>query len=110
MLSKKQYNNLKRWVKAGGTLITESRFGVKDENGHLYPNALMEDLLGVVYNYTEPTARGFFDGLAGKGKKSQVITKKLGKGKVIYANFSLFLEIHNGNKKWRNLVRRSVKK
>jgi beta-galactosidase len=110
LLSKKQYQNLKRWVSRGGTLITEARFGLKDENGHLYPNPLLEDLLGVVHDYTEPTSRGFFDGLAGKGKRPRVITKKIGKGKVVYANFSIFLEIHNRNRKWLNLVRRSVKK
>ncbi|MBU0672018.1 MAG: beta-galactosidase, partial [Candidatus Margulisbacteria bacterium] len=66
LISKNQYSKLKDWIMTGGTLITESRFGLKDENGHLYPNPLLEDLLGVVHEYTEPTRRGFFDGLKGK--------------------------------------------
>ncbi|MFH1683898.1 MAG: beta-galactosidase trimerization domain-containing protein, partial [Candidatus Margulisiibacteriota bacterium] len=109
LLSKKQYNNLKKWIKNGGTLITEARFGLKDENAHLYPNPLMEDLFGIVYEYTEPTRKGFSDALQGRGKKPQVITKKIGKGKAIYANFSLFLEINNGSRKWLNFVRRQCK-
>jgi beta-galactosidase len=109
LVSKKQYDNLKRWISKGGTLITEARFGLKDENGHLYPNPLLEDLLGIVYEYTVPTPKGFFDGLKGKPKKSQIITRKFGKGKIIYANFSMFLEMHYGNKKWLNQVRRFVK-
>lgn len=110
LLSERQYANLKKWMKAGGTLITDARFGLKDENGHLYPKPLMEDLLGVVYEYTEPTPKGFIDGLRGKPKKAQIIRKKIGKGKIIYANFSLFLEIKNGNKKWRQLVRKEMAK
>ena len=110
LLSEKQYENLKKWMKAGGTLITDARFGLKDENGHLYPKPLMEDLLGMVYEYTEPTPKGFMDGLRGKPKKAQIIRKKIGKGKIIYANFSLFLEIKNGNKKWRQLVRKEMAK
>ncbi|MFH1362257.1 MAG: alpha-amylase family protein, partial [bacterium] len=109
LLSKKQYNNLKKWVKAGGQLITEARFGLKDEHGHLYPNPLMEELLGIVYEYTEPTPRGLIDKIKGLTKKPQIVTKKVGKGIVKYANFSLFLEIHNKNKKWLNFVRRQVK-
>jgi len=108
-LSKKQYNNLKRWIKSGGKLITEARFGVKDENAHLYPNALIEDLLGVDYQYTEPTQNGLIDGLKGKAKKEQIITKKIGKGKVIYANFSIFLAIRKGHKKWLNFIKRASK-
>jgi beta-galactosidase len=109
LLSGKQYKNLKKWISKGGALITEARFGLKDENGHLYPNPLLEDLLGVVYEYTEPTRKGFLDGLKGKPKRPQIISKKIGKGKAIYANFSLFMEIKNGSRKWLNLVRRNVK-
>lgn len=105
LLSLQQYGNLKKWVINGGTLITEARFGLKDENGHLYLKPLLEDLLGVVYDHTEITKAGFLDVLAGKPKKKQVIKKKLGKGRVIYANFSLSLEIKNGNKKWANFLR-----
>ncbi len=108
LLSKKQYNNLKKWIKAGGTLITDARFGLKDENGHLYLKPLMEDLLGITYEYTEPTKDGFIDSVAAKftlpsSKKKQIITKKLGKGKVVYANYSLFLEIFNGKRHKLNI-------
>ena len=107
LLSKKQYQNLKNWVKIGGTLITEARFGLRDENGHLYPNPLLEDLLGVTFEYTEPdkAPKGFFVGLERKGRKQQIITKKIGKGKVVYANFSIFLEINNGSKKLLSKLR-----
>lgn len=100
LLSTKQYANIKKWIAAGGKLITEGRFGQKDENGHLYEKPLLDDLLGVTFEYVVPTAKGFFVGLEGKAKKEQIITKKIGKGKVVYANFSLFLQIRNGNKKW----------
>ena len=113
LLSMKQYNNLKNWIKDGGTLITEARFGLKDENGHLYPNPLLEDLLGIVYDHTEVTKDGFLDtvknveanfsspkngGLKTAATKKKITTKKLCKGKVVYANYSLFLEIKNGLK------------
>jgi len=97
LLSKKQYNNLKKWIKAGGTLITDARFGLKDENGHLYLKPLLEDLLDITYDHTEPTKDGFIDAINGKTKK-QMITKKIGKGKVVYANYSLFLEIFSGKR------------
>jgi beta-galactosidase len=108
LLSRKQYNNLKKWVSRGGTLITEARFGLKDENGHLYPSPLLDDLLGVEYKYTEPTRRGFLDGLKGKPKRKQIIAKKVGKGKAIYANFSIFMEIRRGSRKWLRSVRRHI--
>ncbi|MFA6431075.1 MAG: alpha-amylase family protein [Candidatus Margulisiibacteriota bacterium] len=115
LLSEKQYANLKKWIAAGGTLITEARFGLKNENGHLYPNPLLEDLMGVTHEYTIPTPKGFFDGIKEKNlptgrqaKKPQIITKKIGKGKAIYANFSLFLEIKNGNKKLLQFIKKTV--
>ncbi|NQT29489.1 MAG: beta-galactosidase [Candidatus Saganbacteria bacterium] len=108
LLSCQQYNNLKKWVKNGGRLITEARFGLKDENGHLYEKPLMEDLLGIKYEYTEPTRKGFLDGIKGKRKRPQIITKKIGKGSVVYANFSLFLEIQQGSRRLKKLVRKQA--
>ncbi|MFA5113384.1 MAG: alpha-amylase family protein [Candidatus Margulisiibacteriota bacterium] len=102
LLSKQQFANLKKWVAQGGTLITESRFGLKDENGHLYPNPLLEALLGVTWDHGEMNADGFLDVLAGHPKKNLLITKKIGRGKVLYANFSLFSVIQKGASKWRN--------
>ena len=108
LLSTKQYQNLKHWVKAGGTLITEARFGQKDENAHLYPKPLLEDLLGVVFEYTEPGPAGFIVKLAGQPKQPRLINQKLGQGKVVYANFSLFLKIENGDKKLKQQVARLI--
>jgi len=102
LLSQKQYKNLKKWISNGGTLITEARFGLKDENGHLYPNPLMEDLLGAKHDRTEITPDGFIDVFVGQPKKEKIIQKKIGKGKVVYANFSLFLKIKKGNKQWKS--------
>ncbi|MFA5183205.1 MAG: alpha-amylase family protein [Syntrophales bacterium] len=108
LLSKKQYDNLKKWINTGGKLITEARFGLKNEMGHLYEHPLMEDLVGVKYEFTEPKPAGFLDGLQGKPRTEQVFTKKIGKGQAIYANFSLFLQIKNGNKKWASLVAKEL--
>lgn len=108
LISRKQYKNLKNWIQKGGTLITDARFGLKDENGHLYPKPLLEDLLGLTYDHTEITRNGFLDVFDGKPNKKQIITKKIGKGKAIYANFSLFLEIRNGRSKWTKLIRRRI--
>src|SRR3989339_35360 len=108
LLSIKQFNNLTKWVKNGGTLITEGRFGLKDENGHLYQTPLLERLLDVTFEFVEPDPcpKGFFVGLEGKARKQQIITKKIGQGKVVYANFSLFLEIQNGNKKLATQIKK----
>jgi len=100
ILSKKQYKNLKDWINKGGLLITEARFGLKDEQSRLYEKPLLEDLFGITYEYTEPTAKGFFDKIAGQAKKEVVIEKKVGQGRAIYVNASLFLQIKNGDKKW----------
>ncbi|MBI5699953.1 beta-galactosidase [Candidatus Saganbacteria bacterium] len=101
LLSRKQFENLLAFVKAGGTLVTESRFGLKDENAHLYPKPLLEELLNIKHLYTQimdnrlplpktkAEAWGFQDVLAGC-EKPAIIRKKLGKGKIVYATFSLF--------------------
>lgn len=107
LLSVKQFNNLTKWVSNGGKLITEGRFGLRNENGHLYQTPLLERLLDVKFEYVEPDCcpKGFFVGFEGKPRKQQIITKKIGKGKVVYANYSLFLEIQNGNKKLASKLR-----
>jgi beta-galactosidase len=108
LLSTKQFANLRRWVEKGGTLITEARFGLKDENAHLYPNPLLEALLGVVWDHGEITKDGFLDVIQGHSRKEQLITKKIGKGKVIYANFSLFLNPKKKAGKWPALLKRHL--
>ena len=80
-----------------------------DKHWRKIDHPLLEDLLGVIYEYTEPKRKGFLDSLKGKVKRSQIIVKKTGKGEVIYANFSIFLEIRNGSKKWLKAIRRQVK-
>ena len=102
LLSRKQFENLKKWVAAGGKLITEARFGQKDENGHLYPKPLIEELLGVVYDHGEQTTDGFLDVIEGKSRKPRIIEKKLGKGKVVYANFSLFSLTRKQKPAWKS--------
>jgi hypothetical protein len=102
LISQHQFANLKKWVAAGGKLITEARFGQKDENGHLYPKPLIEELMGVTYDHGEQTADGFLDVIEGRPAKPQLIEKKIGLGKVIYANFSLFSILRKGKKKWQS--------
>jgi len=102
LLSKKQYEKLKFWVMQGGKLITDARFGMKDENAHLYPVPLIEDLLNVTYDHGEVNSDGFLDVLEGYPRKYQIIERKIGKGKVVYANFSLFSIIRKGKGKWQN--------
>ncbi len=116
LLSRKQFENLLAFVKAGGTLVCESRFGLKDENAHLYPKPLLEGLLGMKHFYTQimdsrlPVAKykaeawGFQDVLAGCEKPS-LIRKKLGKGKIIYATFSLFSSLLKWKGKEINALR-----
>ncbi|MDD5594071.1 MAG: hypothetical protein PHG97_04985, partial [Candidatus Margulisbacteria bacterium] len=60
------------------------------------------------YDHGEITKNGFLDVLEGKGKKPQIITKKLGKGKVVYANFSLFLKIKTGSRKLLAQLKKSL--
>ncbi|OGC13049.1 hypothetical protein A3D23_00045 [candidate division WOR-1 bacterium RIFCSPHIGHO2_02_FULL_53_26] len=110
LLSLKQFSNLRKWISRGGTLITEARFGLKDENGHLYQSPLSEKLLGLTYDRNEITEDGFLDVFEGKGRKHQLIEKKIGKGKVLYANFNVFSLIRKesrqarskGKKKWQS--------
>jgi len=102
LLSQKQYQNLKRFVNNGGTLVIDARFGLKDEHAHLYPHPLIEDLLGLTYDHFEVTADGFLDIIEGRPRKYQIIEKKIGKGKVICANFSLFSIVRKGKSKWQS--------
>jgi beta-galactosidase len=102
LLSREQYQNLLKFVAGGGTLITDARFGLKNENAHLYPDPLVEELLDVTYDHFEVTPDGFIDILEGHPKKPIIIERKIGKGRVLYANFSLFSIVRKGGSKWRN--------
>jgi beta-galactosidase len=111
LLSKKQADKLIDFVRDGGGVIAESRFGLKDGNAHLYEKPLIENLLGAVHLYTEiiddkiklnrmkAFAYGFRDVLEVHDAKvilkyedgiPALIEKKMGEGKIIYATFSLF--------------------
>lgn len=116
LLSRKQFNNLKEWISNGGTLITEARFGIKDQYAHLYPKPLIEELLDIELEYTEiidakltipqhkAVASGFKDvvkcisGVKAEfeDKKPAIIEQKIGKGKVVYITFSLFTSLLKG--------------
>lgn len=114
LISKNQFVNIKKFVEKGGILITECRFGLKDENAHLYEKPLMEDLLGVEHLYTEiikgeikvngEKVCGFRDIVKIKDKEIKLlknfedghpalVERMIGQGKVIYAAFSLFASI-----------------
>jgi len=120
LLSRKQFKNLIAFVKGGGTLITESRLGLKDEKAHLYEKPLLQELLDIEHQYTHildnpvPVAKlkapswGFQDVLAGCEKPS-LIEKKLGRGKIIYATFSLFSSLLKWDKKQIERVKNALR-
>lgn len=130
LLKDKAAKLLRKFVYDGGTLITEARYGLKDGNARLYETPMLESLLDVKYDHTEiidselkisamnAKAAGFRDIIdAGKNNviasfddgNPAVIEKRIGKGKVIYAAFSLFLSIlRDDNKELIALIRKHV--
>jgi beta-galactosidase len=120
LLKEKAAKVLKKYVYDGGILITEARFGLKNENGHLNEKPLIESLVDVKYDHTEVIgddleipeldleACGFRDMVSAKegvvlkfsDGTPAIIEKKVGRGKIIYATFSLFLSLKKdpGNK------------
>jgi len=130
ILSEKSAKLLQKFVYDGGILITEARYGLKNDNGHLYEKPLMEGLLDIKYDHTEmidsgagisslnAIAVGFRDVVdAGSNNvianfddgHPAIIERKLGKGKVIFAAFSLFHSILNDkNSELIDLVRKHV--
>lgn len=119
LLSKEQFRSIVGFVQKGGTLITEARFGSKDLNGFLYQRPLLEELVQVEFLYTEM----LFDSIEFSGEKIKgvatlfrdivkstsgvvarfkdghpaIITKEIGKGKVVYAPFNLFSTFVKGH-------------
>lgn len=116
LLSEKQAAILIKYVKNGGILITECRFGLKDQKAYLREHPVLEDLIGVVYSYTEmiedktalnkwgANAYGFRDIVSVQKKDARVvcsyadgnpalIEKRLGRGMVVCATFSLFTSL-----------------
>jgi len=130
ILKDKAAKLLRKFVYDGGVLITEARFGLKNENAHLYEKPLMEGLLDIKYDHTETIdtevkisalnakAVGFRDIVDPNGNNviasfddghPAIIEKRIGKGKVIYASFSLFLSIlKDENKELINLIRKHI--
>ncbi len=53
VLTEKSAKLLRKFIYDGGILITEARFGLKNENGRLYEKPLLEGLLDVKYDHTE---------------------------------------------------------
>ncbi len=121
LLDRKQFENIRSYILSGGIVISESRFGLKDENAHLYQRPLLEELLGAEHLYTETIndkisfgklkafAYGFRDIVKIKDGSAKVvlkyqdghpalIEKKFGNGKLLYATFSLFPSLL----KWEN--------
>jgi len=113
VLKEKEMKVLKKYVYDGGILITEARFGLKNEFAHLYQRPLLEKFFDVAYERTEIIdesveidgipfmAYGYRDLvkaregilLSYKDGYPALVEKKIGKGKALYATFSLFLSI-----------------
>jgi len=101
---------LAKFVRRGGVLITEARFGMKDELAHLRTKPYLEALFSVKYLDTETlendlklkkhggSITGFRDLVeTGQGVvdlfedgQPALIVKKIGRGTIVYACFSLF--------------------
>jgi len=129
LLKEKHAKLLRKFVYDGGTLVTEVRFGLKNEIGHLYQRPLIESLIDINYDHTETIdgeisisslnakALGFRDivesdeGVVATFDDGHpaLIVKEIGKGKVVYAAFSLFLSILNeGNGELISLIRKHI--
>lgn len=118
LLSEKHFENIKKYVEAGGIAVIDSRPGLKDEMGRLLPKSRFENLVKLSYKATEiisdkiPIAKlkarvdGFrdlvdtTDGILAKYSDGfpAIIEKNIGKGKAIYATFSLFSSLRH----WEN--------
>jgi len=126
LLKKKYADVLMSFVINGGTLITESRFGAKNENGGLHENQILNDFLGISSDHIEtigdriyiPKIRSYAYGFRDLIKNADgvlleyedgypaFIEKKIGKGKIIFATFSLFMSVgKTGNARLADYVR-----
>mgnify|MGYP000954789939 CR=1 FL=1 len=131
VLTRAQAQNLIKFVESGGTLVTESRFGTKNENAHLHETPLLEEMLGISSEHIETIddrvyipklrcwAYGFRDLIHTetehlmeyKDGLPAFIEKKIGNGKVLYATFSLFMSIgKTGNERLADYVREYLPK
>jgi beta-galactosidase len=133
LFTEKRWKTLEKYVKNGGILITESRFGAKTDMGFLQQVPLMEKCLGLKRRHHELIDKGCEPKIPAikayaHGYKDVIITKekvlakfsdgtpalielKLGKGKIIYGCFSMFLSCKKkGNEGLVNLLRKSLPK
>lgn len=132
LLDISEYLKIRDFVEKGGILISDSRFGLKDEHSTLNKKPFLEEFLKIEYLHTEiieneigikgsnSKAYGFRDVIKPKGNKvlfsfedgsPAVIEKNIGDGKIIYASFSLFASfIKSENKKILSYLRKSFKK
>ena len=111
---------------AGGVLVTESRFGAKNENAALHENPMLKEFLDITSDHIEtiddritiPKLRSFAYGFRDLISTSDdclmeyqdgypaFIEKKIGNGKILYATFSLFMSIgKTGNERLADYVR-----
>ena len=119
LFEEKWWQTLEKYLKAGGQLITESRFGAKTDMACLHQTPLMEKCLGLKRRHhemidegSEPLikklkakAYGFKDVIDTDQKIIAVfedgtpalIELKIGRGRIIYACFSLFLSCSQKN-------------
>jgi hypothetical protein len=130
VLKDKSAKLLRKFIYDGGVVITEARFGLKDENARLYERPLMEGLMEIKYDHTEiidtevkisslnAKAVGFRDIVDANENKvlatfddghPAIIEKRIGKGRIIYAAFSLCLSmLNNDNKELIEFVRKNI--
>jgi hypothetical protein len=131
VLNKEQGENLMRFVEAGGTLVTESRFGTKNSNAHLHETSLLQEMLGISSEHIETIddriyipklrcwAYGFRDLIHAETESLMeykdglpaFIEKKIGRGRILYATFSLFMSMgKTGNERLSEYVREYLPK
>ncbi len=118
LLAEQWIDTLINYVREGGYLIIESRFGKKDDMGHLVVPPPVKKELGLEYIHTitidtghEPAIKGVgkacgFMDLVRVGKRGKVllecdngfpafIESKMGRGRILYCTFSLGLSAMN---------------
>jgi len=126
ILKKKYAEVLLSYVGNGGTLVTEARFGAKNENAGLHEKPILDDFLKIKSHHIETIddriyipklrswAYGFRDLVEDdedtivkyKDGYPAFIERKVGKGKILYSTFSLFMSVgKTGNERLADFVR-----
>ncbi|MBU1871173.1 beta-galactosidase, partial [Patescibacteria group bacterium] len=115
-LSKKQFEHLREFLEDGGKVVTEARFGMKDEMGHLYPTPLISNIvksqnLSCEIIEEDISVEGLANNITGFKTEGQpnLGVIEIGKGKLIYANFSLFPNLTKpGNEALVERIRKEI--